>query len=315
MALGDKLPVVMGREKAVPDGVATLGEDGKLAEAQRPTYTATDVGAVQDPETAGTAGQILGLDQEGKPEWRDPPATGVTSFNGRTGAVTPQAGDYNAAQIPVSGEPEAETVAASLASKAPAGYGLGTYGPDVSDLNEAVKSGFYSVAGTYQNGPVSAGEGYSPLLVISGSSGGRIAQLYYGDNYAYVGCIAARRYSNLQGTWSPWEWINPPMEPGVEYRTAEKYNKAPVYCQLVDCGALPPNGTTKSVQHGISSIDCVLRAYGTSPVGKFNIPYQANAEGVGVCANATTIYVESQNLEFEPTTYTAQVVIFYTKVE
>ena len=32
---------------------------------------------------------------------------GVSSFNGRTGAVKPQAGDYNATQIPVSGEPEA----------------------------------------------------------------------------------------------------------------------------------------------------------------------------------------------------------------
>lgn len=37
MALGDKLPVVMGREKAAPDGVATLGADGILTEAQRPS--------------------------------------------------------------------------------------------------------------------------------------------------------------------------------------------------------------------------------------------------------------------------------------
>lgn len=36
MAVGDKLSVVMGREKAVPSGVATLGADGILAEAQRP---------------------------------------------------------------------------------------------------------------------------------------------------------------------------------------------------------------------------------------------------------------------------------------
>lgn len=35
-------------------------------------------------------------------------AGGVASFNGRTGAVLPQSGDYNATQIPVSGEPEAE---------------------------------------------------------------------------------------------------------------------------------------------------------------------------------------------------------------
>nr|DAR15171.1 MAG TPA: hypothetical protein [Caudoviricetes sp.] len=42
---------------------------------------------------------------------------GVSSFNGRTGAVTPQAGDYNATQIPVSAEEGAETVAAALNNK------------------------------------------------------------------------------------------------------------------------------------------------------------------------------------------------------
>ena len=54
-------------------------------------------------------------------------AGGVTSFNGRRGVVVPQAGDYNATQIPVSGEPEAETVAAALSNKAPAGFGFGWY--------------------------------------------------------------------------------------------------------------------------------------------------------------------------------------------
>lgn len=42
MAKGDKLPVVMGREKAAPGGVATLGDDGVLEEAQRPKITAGD---------------------------------------------------------------------------------------------------------------------------------------------------------------------------------------------------------------------------------------------------------------------------------
>ena len=49
MALGDKLPVVMGKEKAVANGVATLGADGKLAEAQRPTLA--DYGGVPDTRT------------------------------------------------------------------------------------------------------------------------------------------------------------------------------------------------------------------------------------------------------------------------
>lgn len=45
-------------------------------------------------------------------------AMGVSSFNGRAGAVMPQAGDYNAAQIPVSADAGAETVAAALNNKA-----------------------------------------------------------------------------------------------------------------------------------------------------------------------------------------------------
>ena len=42
---------------------------------------------------------------------------GVSSFNGRTGAVTPQAGDYNATQIPVSAAAGAASVAEALSNK------------------------------------------------------------------------------------------------------------------------------------------------------------------------------------------------------
>lgn len=42
---------------------------------------------------------------------------GVSSFNGRTGAVTPQAGDYNATQLPVSTDAGAASVAEALANK------------------------------------------------------------------------------------------------------------------------------------------------------------------------------------------------------
>lgn len=53
MALGDKLPVIMGKEKAVPSGVATLGEDGKLAKAQRPTTDATPAQGSANPVQSG----------------------------------------------------------------------------------------------------------------------------------------------------------------------------------------------------------------------------------------------------------------------
>ena len=48
--------------------------------------------------TGGTSGQILTQGANG-PEWADAPDTGVTTFNNRTGAVTPQAGDYTADMV------------------------------------------------------------------------------------------------------------------------------------------------------------------------------------------------------------------------
>ena len=44
----------------------------------------------------GTQGQVVGFDKDGNAV---PQAAGVTSFNGRTGAVTPQTGDYTAEMV------------------------------------------------------------------------------------------------------------------------------------------------------------------------------------------------------------------------
>lgn len=62
----------------------------------------TDGQAWQDapdglPE-GGTTGQILTKTESGV-AWADAPETGVVNFNGRTGAVTPQAGDYTADMV------------------------------------------------------------------------------------------------------------------------------------------------------------------------------------------------------------------------
>lgn len=43
------------------------------------------------------------------------------------------------------------------------------------------------------------------------------------------------------------EWINPPMQLGVEYRTTERYLDKPVYVQLVNMGAAPSPGTAKII--------------------------------------------------------------------
>lgn len=45
------------------------------------------------------------------------------------------------------------------------------------------------------------------------------------------------------------EWINPPMEVGVEYRTTERHFGKAVYTKTVSLGTLPAPGTVKKVRH------------------------------------------------------------------
>lgn len=66
----------------------------------------------------GTQGQIVGFDADGKPEAQDAPATGVTSFNGRSGAVSPRPGDYSAKDVGADPAGSADAVQGNLTSHA-----------------------------------------------------------------------------------------------------------------------------------------------------------------------------------------------------
>lgn len=63
-----------------------------------PSLAAALANEKQDKLT-GTQGQVVGFDEDGNAVPQAAPNTGVTSFNGRTGAVTPQSGDYTAEMV------------------------------------------------------------------------------------------------------------------------------------------------------------------------------------------------------------------------
>ena len=218
-------------------------------------------------------------------------AGGVTSFNGRTGAVKPQAGDYNATQIPVSGEPEAETVAAALSNKAP---GLpGKSGPVsatgwyriavIHGSTSRPDSFIVSIGHNYAaNGPSTilasvTTTGYARRITILDSSYN--PGTYPIDNLRLISLsgnelaldahysINAENFLNssfILGLSEPSQivpqapasvqdspsgetlealadWLNPPMQLGVEYRTSERYNGNPVFVMAVNGGAFPGN--------------------------------------------------------------------------
>ena len=122
-------------------------------------------------------------------------AGGVASFNGRTGAVLPQSGDYNATQIPVSGEPEAETVAAALSNKAPAGFGFGDAIQEIATTSAEESYETYcakvdAVLDAMPDKTAKLVRAYPPA--VYGNAGTTISLLYKGDaNYAVLSNIGS----------------------------------------------------------------------------------------------------------------------------
>jgi hypothetical protein len=117
-----------------PNGVASLGSDGKIADSQIPAIAITDTFVVgsQSAQTALTAqvGDVAIRTDESKTyilqslpasifaNWQPllSPTGGVTSAFGRTGTVTAQSGDYTATQVTntPAGNIAATTVQAAL---------------------------------------------------------------------------------------------------------------------------------------------------------------------------------------------------------
>lgn len=132
----------------------------------------------------------------------------------------------------------------ALQNKAPAGFGgfgevqtIVDVNNDETAFNSAIdgllsgmKDGS-SMQIRFANYPVYGGDGTIFSGFLFKSSNNYVA--LHGTNYA-GGSIQKIKNG---GTWKPWEWVNPPMLIGVEYRTTERYLGKPVYAQLFSVGA------------------------------------------------------------------------------
>lgn len=88
------------------------------------------------------------------------------------------------------------------------------------------------------------------------------------------------------GVWREFEWVNPPMSLGVEYRTTERWNGKVVYTCLVNCGN-PVDGSTKSVNHNLTMTQCIsCEACAISTAGdSFPVIYGGDSTGSLIHAN------------------------------
>lgn len=129
---------------------------------------------------------------------------------------------------------------------APAGYGLNNSfktTANVSDVDGYLTTGWYKYLNDAGVTLVPGFVIYYALCRVDSYSTSYVVQTLYPR--AYLGCSLQRYCSG--GVWSEWEWANPPMSVGVEYRTTERYQGVAVYKKVDSDGNIlwRKNGDTK----------------------------------------------------------------------
>ena len=186
---------------------------------------------------------------------------------------------------------------------APAGYGLGTSWGNAPDLdaNKITGNGVYAAN---QNVPTNGTTWIVHAIVgVNANSQVQYAIDHRLGTGAPTGRLIQRRVCD-NGTWLPWEYINPPMQLGVEYRTTERYLGKPVYVKAVNYGAMP-NASRKNVAHGITNLSACIDIYGSHNQWNFGVP-----EIDFLYANEANISMKTNS---DCSAYTATVVMKYTK--
>lgn len=138
---------------------------------------------------------------------------------------------------------------------APAGYGLGGYAKTLdstADINTIKSFGAYSWA---TPAPANAPSDYMCMVpVFRNSTNG--TQYFQRDTPDGAYEVCGKRVM-ADGVWGEFEWVNPPMVPGAEYRTTERWMGKAVYAKLINFSPLP-NNTESSVWLDITGATAVV---------------------------------------------------------
>lgn len=194
-------------------------------------------------------------------------------------------------------------VTAEQVGAAPSGFGLGTYITYAENVNEITLTGFY-----YSN--VNTPDGaWSYINHYQYPTTGYAFQSSYSTD-TKIHCTRCCE----NGIWGEWEYENPPMIPGVEYRTTKRHNKKPIYTKLIDFGLLSNEyidigtnsiisfrGTTTWEHNGVTYHD-------TFPIHSVDGTLLAIAYTLNKKINVKTFNINSGILN-----YTAEFIIEYTK--
>lgn len=222
----------------------------------------------------------------------------IDALLGGAGAGTVR---YDAAQTLTDAQ---KTQARANIAAAPDGFGLGKRNVTLTasdDLDNVMGNGwYYWGSSTPANAPAlinaNSSSDYCAMFMISGSQ--IVASFIDRNNMAM-------RSKNMYG-WTPWEYINPPLKLGVEYRTTERFLGKPVYVKAINFGSLP-NATSKTVEWGSDNVQPIRYSGRTETAGRYAFPY-AHYIQCAVSGNTIVVYTT-----VDYSAYTASFTVYYTK--
>ena len=181
---------------------------------------------------------------------------------------------YDAAQSLTDGQ---KSQARGNIDAAPGGFGLGGNSKMLTpsdNLDTLMQNGWFQYN---ENNPPkgtlpTALSPYASLIHVSVAGITCVQEAYDVTDSAFHGTVLRRTVYGLGAGAKiyPWEYENPPMKLGVEYRTTERYNVKAVYAKMVDCGVVPSVGSYKTVEISGANIRSV-EAY--SPMRGNTLPF------------------------------------------
>lgn len=106
-------------------------------------------------------------------------------------------------------------------------------------------------------------------------------------------------------TWGEWEWINPALNAGVEYRTTERWYSYPVYVKMIDMGALPNNSTKTVYVSDHANGGRIISATGFENASGQRIPTACFGSSLSLTVGITfSVFSLSLTTNFDGSAYT-----------
>ena len=217
-------------------------------------------------------------------------------------------GEYTAENLPVYRPKGYNVELLNCGGYVLGGFGLGTFSAVRSwgEIDNLTLNGWYTLTGEEQDFD-GVKTNYAYMHVEAYDTNWVTQTLHLIVPSGAAGLVLKR--SRESGTWKPWEWENPPMMPGVEYRTTKRWYGAHVYIKRVDFGFVAP-GATASMKHSEYKIH-PIHCYGWGSGNALPYFYTDQNYNILIGAAAETVNVSVGSA------YTAnidiQVVVEYAK--